>query len=144
MVALPGAVGVANRLGLGPVRSDLSPGAITRAGLAAIGEVTRRLGIEADHLIFGHTHRAGPLAGDRDPEWAGGERAAEAPGGARLVNAGSWTYQRVFLSPRPGESPYWPGSCVLVEDSGAPQLSRLLLDRTLEELRSLVRAGASA
>ena len=60
-VALPGAVGVANRLGLGPVRSDLSPGAITRAGLAAIGEVTRRLGIDADHLIFGHTHRRGPM-----------------------------------------------------------------------------------
>src|SRR6476660_9014749 len=56
-VALPGAVGVANRLGLGPVRSDLSPGAITRASLAAIGEVVHKLGIEADHLVFGHTHR---------------------------------------------------------------------------------------
>src|SRR5215208_1762165 len=60
-VALPGAVGVANRLGLGPVRSDLSPGAITRAGLVAIGEVVRRLGIDADHVIFGHTHRRGPM-----------------------------------------------------------------------------------
>ena len=64
-VAVPGAVGVANRLGLGPVRSDLSPGAVTRAGLAAIGEVDHKLGIEADHLIFGHTHRRGPMRGEQ-------------------------------------------------------------------------------
>src|SRR5919197_2715999 len=50
-VAVPGAVGVANRLGLGPVRSDLSPGAITRAGLAAMREGVERLGIEAEWVV---------------------------------------------------------------------------------------------
>src|SRR5205823_14287533 len=129
---------------IGPLRPDISVGELRRAGLRAMSEVARRLGLGNDYVVFGHTHRAGPLAGDRDPEWAGGERAAQEPGGARLVNAGSWTYQRVFLSPRPGESPYWPGGCVLVEDAGAPQLKRLLLDRTHEELRSPVRAGAGA
>jgi len=144
VAGFPLAVAALNRAGIGPLRADISVGELRRAGLRAMSEVARRLGLGNAYVVFGHTHRAGPLAADQDPEWAGGERAAEAPGGARLVNAGSWTYQRVFLSPRPGESPYWPGSCVLVEDSGAPQLKRLLLDRTLEELRSPVREGASA
>ena len=48
-VALPGAVGLANRLGLGPVQSDLSAGAITRAGLAAMRDVVGHLGVEADN-----------------------------------------------------------------------------------------------
>ena len=46
-VAVPGAVGVANRLGLGPVRSDLSAGAIGRAGFDALGDVIENLGIRA-------------------------------------------------------------------------------------------------
>ncbi len=71
-VALPGAVGMANRFGLGPVKPDLSPGAITRAGIAAMGEVIERLGIEAEHVIFGHTHRRGPL--DGEPGWSTRER----------------------------------------------------------------------
>jgi predicted phosphodiesterase len=125
-VALPGAVGVANRLGLGPVRSDLSPGAITRAGLAAIGEVTRRLGIDADHLIFGHTHRRGPMraeAGWRLPE------------GTRLWNTGSWVYAPGLLGRTPTDSPYWPGTIAVVEDDGPPALHHLLDDRSRTELR---------
>jgi hypothetical protein len=91
-------------------------------------EVAARLGLGDAYVIFGHTHRAGPLPGDREDEWRG--RA-----GARLVNAGSWTYAPVFLTKTPGESPYWPGTCVLVEDSDPPVLQRLLLDRTHAELR---------
>ena len=52
-VAVPGAVGIANRLGLGPVRSELSVNAIGRAGFEAMSDVCRVLHIEADHLIFG-------------------------------------------------------------------------------------------
>ena len=100
-VALPGAVGVANRLGLGPVRSDLSPGAITRAGLEAIDEVTSRLGIDADHLIFGHTHRRGPMRA---------ESGWRLPEGTRLWNTGSWVYAPGLLSRTPTDSPYWPGT----------------------------------
>ncbi len=44
----------------------------------------------------------GPLPGDHEAEWRG-------RGGARLVNAGCWTYDSVFLTSTPGESPYWPG-----------------------------------
>jgi len=125
-VAIPGAVGVANRFGLGPVRPDLSPGAITRAGLAAIGEVAVRLGIEAEHLIFGHTHRRGPLEG---------ESGWETPTGARLLNSGSWTHMPGLLgSASPAEAPYWPGTVVEVRESGAPRARLLLESLSREEL----------
>jgi hypothetical protein len=126
--AFPLAVAALNRAGLGPLRANVSAGELRRAGLAAMGEVAARLGLGDAHVIFGHTHRAGPLPRDRQGEWRG--RA-----GARLVNSGSWTYGAVFLSSSaPGESPYWPGTCIVVEDSGPPVLERLLLDRTHAEL----------
>ncbi len=84
-----------------------------------MGEVAARLGVGDVHVVFGHTHRAGPLPGDNLAEWRG-------PGGARLINTGCWTYDAYFLTPTPGESPYWPGSCVLVENDGPPVLRRLL------------------
>jgi predicted phosphodiesterase len=125
-VALPGAVGVANRLGLGPVRPDLSPGAITRGGLAAIGEVVRRLGIDADHLIFGHTHRRGPMKG---------ETGWRLPEGTRLWNTGSWVYSPGIVGASSAHSPYWPGTLAVVEDDGSPQLRHVLDARSRAELR---------
>ncbi len=125
--AFPLAVSALNRAGLGPLRADISTSELRRAGLLAIGEVAARLDLGDAYVIFGHTHRAGPLPGDRESEWRG-------RGGARLVNSGCWTYDSVFLTPTPGESPYWPGTCVLVEDTGPPVLKRLLLDHTHEEM----------
>jgi hypothetical protein len=124
----PLAVAALNRAGLGPVRADISPRELRRAGLAAMGEVAARLGLGDAYVVFGHTHRSGPLPRDRQPEWLGRS-------GARLVNAGSWAYAPVFLSSTPGEGPYWPGGCVLVEDSGPPRLLRLLQGVTHAELR---------
>jgi predicted phosphodiesterase len=125
-VALPGAVGVANRFGLGPVRPDLSPGAITRAGLAAMGVVADRLGIEAEHLVFGHTHRRGPLG--EEPGWT-------TPAGIQLLNSGSWTHMPGLLGKAAaGESPYWPGTVVEIDDEGPPRARLLLESLTREEL----------
>ncbi len=136
MVAgFPLAVAALNRAGLGPVRAEVSAGELRRAGLRAMGEVAARLGLGDAYVVFGHTHRAGPLPGDREQEWRGGHTGAAAGSGARLVNAGSWTYAPVFLTRTPGESPYWPGTCVLVGDSGPPVLKHLLADRTHAELR---------
>jgi hypothetical protein len=123
-------VAALNRAGLGPLGADLSSGELRRAGLRAMGEVAERLALSAGHqpyVVFGHTHRAGPLPHDVAAEWS-------TPGGARLVNAGCWTYDSYFLTPHPGESPYWPGGCVVVEDEGPPVLRRLLEDRTHAEL----------
>jgi Calcineurin-like phosphoesterase len=150
VAAFPLAVAALNRAGLGPLRADVSSGELRRAGLAAMGQVAARLGLGDAYVVFGHTHRAGPLPGDHEQEWRGptprsdpphgapnGRGAQRLASGARLVNAGCWTYAPVFVTSNPGESPYWPGTCVLVEDSGPPVLQRLLLGRTHAELRPL-------
>jgi predicted phosphodiesterase len=131
--AFPLAVAALNRAGLGPLSADISPGELRRAGLRAMGEVAADLGLGEAHVVFGHTHRPGPLPGDAPQEWRG-------RGGARLVNSGSWTYAAVFLRGTADRSPYWPGSCVLVEESGPPRVERLLQDRSQAEIRP-VRAA---
>jgi adenosylmethionine-8-amino-7-oxononanoate aminotransferase len=51
------------------------------AGLAAMRDVTERLRIDAEHVIFGHTHRRGPI-GD-EPGWeAAGTGPSAGDGGA--------------------------------------------------------------
>lgn len=128
-VAVPGAVGAANRLGLGPVRSDLSARGITEAGLEAMRQVIGRLRIGADHVIFGHTHRRGPLEG---------ESGWRTDAGTRLWNTGSWVHLPTVLGRGASNSPYWPGTVALLDDSGPPRLEHLLddLDRAgLTELR---------
>jgi len=117
-VVLPGAVAALNRAGLGPLKTDLSGRELRRAALAGMAQVVDRLGIEADHVIFGHTHRSGPH--ERD---TGGW---DLPGGGRLMNTGSWIHEPVFLGAAPRESPYFPGHLAFVPDSGAPELRSLL------------------
>jgi predicted phosphodiesterase len=105
-VAVPGAVGVANRLGLGPVRADLSA-------------VVTRLAIGAEHVLFGHTHRRGTPA----------EQAATA-----LWNTGSWVHAPGLLGRSAAVSPYWPGTIGLVGDEGPPELRHLLDDLSRDDL----------
>jgi Calcineurin-like phosphoesterase len=126
--AFPLAVAALNRAGLGPFNADLSSSELRRAGLRAMGEVAQRLGLGDAYVVFGHTHRAGPLPHDDAHEW-------HLPGGARLVNSGCWSYDAYFLTATPGESPYWPGCAVLVEDDGPPRLLRLLSSHTHAQLR---------
>ncbi|MEA2410292.1 MAG: hypothetical protein QOC77_853, partial [Thermoleophilaceae bacterium] len=116
-VALPAAIAGLNRAGLGPLQPDLSAVELRRAALRGMAEVVSRLGIEAEHVIFGHTHRSGPH--ERDEGWG-------LPGGARLMNTGSWIYEPNFLGPNPRESPYWPGHLALVPESGPPELLTLV------------------
>ncbi len=139
----PLAVGALNRAGIGPLRAEVSLGELRGAGLRAMGEVAERLDLADSYVVFGHTHRTGPLPDDDAREW---NRPPARPGGtpgARLVNTGCWTYDSIFLTDTPGESPYWPGTCVLVEDTGPPTLRRLLLDRTREELRPSRRRAST-
>jgi hypothetical protein len=128
VAGFPLAVAALNRAGLGPLRAEISTVELRRAGLRAMDDVAVRLGLGDAHVVFGHTHRAGPLAGDDQAEWIG--RA-----GARLLNTGSWTYAGIFLTHTPGESPYWPGSAVLVGETGPPVVLRLLQDRTRAQIR---------
>jgi hypothetical protein len=128
VAAFPLAVAALNRAGLGPLRAEISTEELRSAGLRAMDEVAARLGLGDAHVVFGHTHRAGPLPADEAGEWRGRD-------GARLINTGSWTYAGIFLTDTPGESPYWPGSAVLVEDTGPPRVLRLLQERSRAEIR---------
>ncbi|HST32178.1 MAG TPA: metallophosphoesterase [Solirubrobacteraceae bacterium] len=143
----PLAVAALNRAGLGPLNAEVSSGELRGAGLRAMSEVAARLGLGDAYVVFGHTHRAGPLPGDDAGEWVGRHQAGGSPSaecfGARLVNVGCWTYDSIFLTRKRGESPYWPGTCALIGDDGPPELRRLLLDRDYDEL-SPVRRRVSA
>jgi predicted phosphodiesterase len=111
-VALPAAVGALNAAGLGPLEPDLSAPALRRSALHGMRTAVERLGIDARHVVFGHTHRSGPHEGDQG--WDG------------LVNTGSWILEPMFLGAEPRQSPYFPGHVAIVPDSGPPELRRLL------------------
>jgi hypothetical protein len=116
----PVGVAGANLAGLGPVRSGVGGPDLRQAGLAAIAEVVRRLGIDADHVLFGHTHRAGPLPADDHAEWqVAGTRT-------RLHNAGCWIDEPAFAPPGP-EAPYWAGRAIELdpEPGSVPRLVRV-------------------
>ncbi|MGH2853734.1 MAG: metallophosphoesterase [Solirubrobacteraceae bacterium] len=127
--SFPLAVAALNRAGLGPLQANISGSDLRRAGLAAMGEVVARLGQggSCSHVVFGHTHRTGPLPRDEQLEW-------RTPGGAQLLNCGCWTYDDYFLDGRSSGNPYWPGGCVVVEDDGPPVLRRLLEESPRAEL----------
>jgi hypothetical protein len=84
-------------------------------------DLTATLQIDAREVIYGHTHRPGPLA--QDSNWD-----------ARLFNTGSWLYEPNLLQTTAGESPYWPGTVLFIEDDKPPRLERLLLDASHEDL----------
>jgi hypothetical protein len=125
--AIPAAVAALNKLGLGPLKPDLDAIALRRAGLDSMRAVVGALGIDARHVIFGHTHRSGPWA-ERDDAagWA-------LPGGGTLWNSGSWIHEPAFLGTDPFGSPYFPGVVVWVDDEPGtpPRLERVLEARDL-------------
>jgi hypothetical protein len=116
---LPLAVWALGRGGLGELHTDVSTAGLRRAALAAMGQVADRLAPGARHIVFGHTHRAGPLPGDVLGEW-------RSPTGVQLINCGCWVHDPAYLGRDPATSPYRPGFAVRIDDGGAPQLINLL------------------
>lgn len=119
-LAFPLMVAGLNRAGFGPLQADVSGVELRRAGLRAFAEVLTRLDVPPDaHVIFGHTHRAGPLANDDRSEWG------------RVVNTGSWVHDPAWIGDSPGDSPYRPGFVTTVDDDGPPTPPELvnLLDQ---------------
>lgn len=123
-MAWPLLVAALNRSPLGPLRPELSGPALRSAGLRALGEVVARLGVDAGYVIFGHTHRAGPLPADDRSEW-------RTVTGTRLINSGCWVDEPTFLGAEPSTSPYRTGFAVVVQDGDPPAPPQLvnLLDR---------------
>jgi hypothetical protein len=125
--AFPLGIGALNRMGLGPLKADLSGHELRRASLRAMAAVVARLRIEARHVIFGHTHRSGPLPDDDAGEW-------RLPGGAALLNTGCWVYESMYLDRQWG-NPYWPGGAAVLDDGAEPRFARLLEGVDPRELR---------
>jgi len=135
---IPAALRGMERAGFGNFGRDFSTGEIGRAGVEAMHVVVDRLGIEAEHVIFGHIHRRGALPLDSgrrasDPVWG--------RNGTTLHNTGSWMYVEGLLGRAVPQSPFWPGSMVVVGETGAPELVELLTDVDREVLAG--RAGIS-
>ena len=120
-LAIPSAVFALNRAGMGPFEARVTGAALRESGIKAMLELIEALELDAREVVFGHTHRPGPLPGDH--QWD-----------RRLFNTGSWLYEPNLLNTTPGESPYWPGTVLLIEDDKAPELRRLLLDVSHEDL----------
>ena len=128
----PVLIAALNQAGVGPLRADLSGPGLRRGGLAGMREAAARLEVDAAHLIFGHTHRTGPLPGDDLAEWTTDTM--------RLHNAGSWIYARGFVGRDGAAGPYWPGGAVEVSEQGPPVIRRLLGDVAAQDLRAPRRA----
>lgn len=119
--AIPAAVWALNRAGMGPFEARLSGPALRDSGLRAMGDLIGALGIDANEIVFGHTHRPGPL--ERDNNWD-----------ARLFNSGSWLYEPNLLATSAADSPYWPGCAIFLRDDEPPELRRILAGVGHDEL----------
>lgn len=129
MVALPAAARLLGAGTLAPISAGALGFQFRRAGMPAMGEVAERLHVRAEHVVFGHLHRAGPRFADHVPEWT--------PVGSRaLTNSGCWVYEPLLLAGAHPPHPYWPGGAVLLEDGGAPRAIGLLDEVEGADLRA--------
>lgn len=81
-------------------RADRS--ARVRPGVCAMNQVVRNLGIDANHVLFGHLHRPGRWVMET---------------GIELLNAGGWVEDASSVS---------PGNCIFVPEVGPPELKTVL------------------
>jgi len=114
---------------LAPFSAGLLGQQFRRAGLPGMATAIGRLGIDASTVVFGHLHRAGPLAGDPRAEWT------PLRGGPRLLNTGSWVYEPMLLAGAAPGHPYWPGGAVRVDARGRARTVTLLDDVDPADLR---------
>ncbi len=133
VAAFPALIAALNRARIGPLRADLSGPELRRASLRAVGVVLASLQIDAPHVIFGHTHRAGPLEEDDRGEW-------RTSTGAALTNTGCWLHEPGFIGAAPHLSPYRSGFGATLGDDGPPELVNLL-DGTRSLLSAPTRPG---
>jgi Calcineurin-like phosphoesterase len=121
-ITVPGAVAVLNGAGLGPFRPEVNGDALRRSGLDAMGRVVESLVPGVEHVVFGHTHRPGPLADDDPAEWT-------TPSGTRLWNCGNWFKDPALVGDSTARSPYRPGTMVILDHAGPPRVENVLVAR---------------
>lgn len=103
--------------GIDTLRVRLRGDELRRAECSAMGRVAATLGLGDAHVVFGHTHRRGPLRAEDARAW-------QLADGARLVNCGCWLGDAPTLVSAPVRSHRgWP--CAIVRDSGPPTVELL-------------------
>jgi predicted phosphodiesterase len=117
--------------------TDISVENISRAGLTAIREAVGRLHVDTEYVVFGHTHRPGPLDRDDESAWRLGD-------GPQLHCTGSWTYSPGLCGPSAEQSIFWPGTVTWVGDDGPPERRELLHGRSRAELGDAIRRISGA
>jgi predicted phosphodiesterase len=88
------------------------------------------------YVIFGHTHRPGPLPGvddGADTPW----RAQWAGQSVDVLNTGSWLYDVERALTQEYHETHWPGTLVLIPDGGAPRVISVLKDLSADKLDEL-------
>jgi hypothetical protein len=105
----PGALSMLNRALRHDFTTDFSYEEVSGSGAAAATELFRHLEVEADHLLVGHTHRAGPLP--KEEAWV-------LPGGGKLHNTGCWVSNTAFGDPPP--RPFRAGDVTWLDETGPP------------------------
>ena len=130
-VAFPATVRGLSRVLRREFVTDISVAGISRAGLAAMREVVERLQLDCEHVVFGHTHRPGPLEGDSTADWQAR--------GANLHATGSWVYSSGLCGPNAAESVFWPGTVTWLDEEGPPQRRQLLADLGRPDFSAAVR-----
>ncbi len=88
-----------------------------------------------EYVIFGHTHRPGPLPGLDVPDhwraqWAGHE--------VRVLNSGSWLYDVEQALTDDYHASRWPGTYVLIPDGEAPRLVSVLKDLSGDDVDAMI------
>lgn len=116
VVARPLLAAALGRAKAGIPRFGLSGDALLHAELVAMREVLDRLRVPARHVVFGHTHRAGPLPGSDPQEWHLDETS--------LFNCGTLAGEPGAVDAPTGDRG-GRGHCVVVEDDGPPILRPL-------------------
>jgi hypothetical protein len=117
------------RARLTPATARLADTQMRRSAVPAMAQAARRLGVDADWIVFGHVHRLGPR---NEPAWQ------PLTGGPRLLNTGAWLYESMLLDQATPPHPYWPGGAVLLEPGAPPRAIALLDDLTPEQLTAPV------
>jgi hypothetical protein len=125
--AMPNLPRLMMRGGLAPVTATVIDTQMRHASIPAMAHVVRRLGLDADWVLFGHVHRRGPIG---DEPWPVLGRGAP-----RLLNTGSWVFDPLLVDRATPPHPYWPGGAVVLEDGRPPRSVGLLDDLSAEDLR---------
>ncbi|MDX6719710.1 MAG: hypothetical protein QOJ63_1964 [Solirubrobacteraceae bacterium] len=110
-------------LGGATARVGRAAGETRRAGTGPMREVLRTLGVDAPHVVFGHTHRAFQVAPS-----AGGSPSL-------LTSTGSWVLERTRDDL---DEAHVPGVVTVVESDGPPRIERVL------DAGQIARSGPTA